>query len=71
MKYYQPDVYFTSEIEDKNREKFMEVVTLSLTRGATFLVTIAGLNFNALINTSTTINCISETFIINLCYHGC
>ena len=42
MKCYQPEVYFASEIEDKNKEEFMEVVTLSLTEGAIFPVTDAG-----------------------------
>ena len=41
MKCYQPEVYFTNEIEEKNEEEFVEVVTLSLTRGVAFLVTIA------------------------------
>ena len=49
----------------------MEVITLSLTRGATFSVTIAGVNGNALMDTGTTRSCISETFLISLCYHSC
>ena len=52
MKCYQPEVYFTSEVEDKNKAEFVEVITLSLTRDATFPVTIAGVNCNALIDTS-------------------
>ena len=62
MKGYQPEVYFASEIEDKNKEQFMEVITLSLTGGAAFLVTVAGVSCNALIDTSATRSCISETF---------
>ena len=62
MKCYQPEVYFSSEIEDKNKEEFVEVVTLSLTGGATFLVTIAGVNCNTLIDTGPMRSCISETF---------
>ena len=62
MKCYQLEVYFTSEIEDKNKEEFVEVITLSLTRGATFPVTNAGVSFNALINTGVTRSCICETF---------
>ena len=61
-KCYQPEVYIASEIEDKNKEEFVEVVTLSLTRGATFPVTIAGVNCNALINNGATKRCIGETF---------
>ena len=52
MKCYQPEVYFASEIEDKNKEEFVEVITLSLSSGAAFPVTITGVNYNALINTS-------------------
>ena len=62
MKCYQPDVYLTSEIEDKNIEKFMEVITLSITRGAVFPVKIAGVKCNALMDTGATRSCISETF---------
>ena len=62
MQCYQPEVYFISKIEDKNKEEFVEVITLSLTRGATFLVTIAGVNCNALINTSATRSYVSEMF---------
>ena len=62
MKYYQTDMYFAHEIEDKNKEAFVEVVTHNLTRGATFLVTIVGVNCNALLNTGTTRSCISEAF---------
>ena len=40
----------------------MEVITLSLTMGAAFPVTIAGVNCNALIDTGATRSCISETF---------
>ena len=40
MKCYEPDVHFANEIEYKNKEKFVEVVTLSLTRGAIFPDTI-------------------------------
>ena len=71
MKCYQPEVYFASEIEDKNTEEFMEVISLTLTRGTTFPVTIAGVSFNALINTSATRSYISYTFISNLCCYGC
>ena len=62
MKCYQPGVYFASEIENKNKEEFVEVITLSLTRGAAFPVTIAGVNCHSLINTDATRSCISETF---------
>ena len=40
----------------------MGVITLSLTRGATFPVTIAGVNCNALINRGAMRSCLSETF---------
>ena len=60
MKCYQPEVYFASEIEDKNKEEFMDIITLSLARGATFPVTIAGVNCNALIDSTATRSCISE-----------
>ena len=30
MKCYQPEVYFAREIEDKNKEEIVEVITLSL-----------------------------------------
>ena len=53
---------FASKIEVKNKEKFVEVVTLSLTRCSAFPVTIAGINCNALIRTGATRSCISETF---------
>ena len=62
MKCYQPDMYFAHEIEDKNKEEFVEVITLNLIRGAAFLVTIAGVNCNTLINTSATRSCLSEAF---------
>ena len=62
MKCYQPELYFTSKIEDKNKEEFVKVVALSLTRGATFLVTIMGVNCNALINTDAMRSCTSGTF---------
>ena len=62
MKCYQPEVYFASEIEDKSKEKFMEVITLSLTNGAAFPVAVTGVNCNALIDTSATRSCISEIF---------
>ena len=62
MKCYQPEVYFTSEIEDKNKEKFVEVITVSLTRGAAFPVMIAGVSCNALIDTGAMRSCINETF---------
>ena len=62
MKCYQPEMYFTSEIEDKNKEEFMEVITLRLTKDAIFLVTTAGVNCNALIDTGATRSCICETF---------
>ena len=52
----------TSGIEDKNKGKFVEVITLSLTRGYTFTVTIAGVNCNALIDAVATKSCTSETF---------
>ena len=66
MKCYQPEVYLASKIEDKNKEEFVEVITLSLTKGATFPVTIAGVNCNALIHTGATRSCISETFYNHL-----
>ena len=53
MKCYQPEVYFISEIEDKNKEEFVKV-------------TIAGVNCNALIDTGTTRSCISETLYNHL-----
>ena len=62
MKCYQPEKYFINEIEDRNKEEFMEVITLSFTRGETFLVTVAGINCNALINTGAKRTCISKTF---------
>ena len=62
MKCYQPEVYFISEIKDKNKEEFMEVVTLSLTKGATFPVTIMGVSCNVLIDLGATRSCINETF---------
>ena len=40
----------------------MEVITLSLTRSATFPVTTAGVSCNALVDTGTTRSCISEPF---------
>ena len=61
MKYYQPEVYFASEIENKNKEEFVEVVILSLTRGATFSVTIVSVNCNALIDTGAMRKCKSKT----------
>ena len=62
MKYYQPEVYFSSGIENKNKKNFVKVITLNLTRGVTFQVTIAGVNCNAFIDTGATRSCISETF---------
>ena len=62
MKCYQSEVYFVSKIDDKNKEEFVEVITLSLTRDTAFPITIAGINFSALIDTSATRSCISETF---------
>ena len=62
MKCRQSDVYFTSEIEDKNKKKFMEVITLSFTRSATFPVTISGVNCNVLIDTAAMRSCKRETF---------
>ena len=62
MKCYQTELYFASKIEEKNEEEFVEIITLSLTRGPAFPVTIAGDNCNALIDTSATRSCISETF---------
>ena len=62
MKCYQPEVYLANEIEDKNKQEFVEVIILSLTRGATLPITIVGANCNPLINTSATGNYISETF---------
>ena len=62
VKCYQTEVYFATENEDKNKEEFMEVVTLNLTRGTAFLVTIARVNHNALIDTRATKTCINETF---------
>ena len=63
VKCYWPEVYFANEIESKNKEEVVEVIVLSLTRGATFLVTIAQVNCNTLIDTSATRSCISETFL--------
>ena len=48
---YLPEVYFSSEIEDKNKEMFAEIVTLNLTMGAAFLIAITGVNCNAPIDT--------------------
>ena len=62
MKCYQPEVYFASENEDKNKEVFVEVITLSLIRGAAFPVTVAGVSCNTLIDTGARRSCISETF---------
>ena len=62
MKCYQPDEYFANENENKNKEEFVEVITLSLTRGAVFPVSTAGVICNALIYTSATRSYISETF---------
>ena len=62
MKCYQPEVYFTSEIVVKNKEEFMEVITLSLARGAAFLATIADVTCNGLIDTGATGSCIMESF---------
>ena len=61
MKCYQPEAYFTIEIEDKNKMDFMEAITFRLTGGATFLVTTVGVNCNVLIETSDTRSCISKT----------
>ena len=55
-------MYFANEIEDKDREEFVEVITLSLTTAAAFPVTIAGVNCNAVIGTGATRSCICETF---------
>ena len=63
MKCYQLEVYFTSEIEDKNKEEFVEVITLSLTGGGTFPVTIAGVSCNAFIDTGAIRTCINEFFL--------
>ena len=57
MKCYQPEVYFTSESQDKNKEKFVEVITLSMISGGIFPVTIAGVNCNDLIDTGTMRSC--------------
>ena len=38
MKCYQPEVNFASRIEDKNKEEFVEVITIRLTRSAAFPV---------------------------------
>ena len=62
MKCYQQDVHFTNEIEDKNKEEFMKVITLSLTSCATFQVTIVGVSCNGLIDTGATRSCIIESF---------
>ena len=55
-------MYFASKNEDKTKEEFVKVITLSLTRDAAFPITIAGVNCNALINTGATRSCISDTF---------
>ena len=62
LKCYQPEVYFASEIEDRNIEEFVEVITLSLTSSATFPVTIASVTCNAFIDMGATRSCRSETF---------
>ena len=62
MKCYQPEVYFAEKIEDKNKEDFVKVITLSLTRVPIFPVSIASVNCNALNNTGTMQSCISEPF---------
>ena len=62
MKCYQPEVYFVNEIKDKNKEESVKVVTVSLTKDATFPVTIGGVNCNALNDTGATRSCISEMF---------
>ena len=62
MECYQPGVYFTSAIDDKNKEEFVEVITLSMTGGVTFPVTNAGVHCNPLIDTSAKRSCTSETF---------
>ena len=62
MKCYQPEVYFASEIEDNNKQKFMEVVTLNLAGCATFPVTTAGVTCNALTDTSAIRSCINEAY---------
>ena len=62
MECYEPEVYFASVIEDKNKEDFVEVINLSLTRSATFPVTIVSVNCNVLIDTSATRSCKSESF---------
>ena len=46
----------------KTETKFMDVITVNLTKVAAFPVTIAGVNCNALIDTSSTRGCVSETF---------
>ena len=58
MKCYQLEVFFASEIEDKNKEEFVQVIMLSLMRGPT----IAIVNCNAFINTHAMRSCISGTF---------
>ena len=50
------------KLEVKINEKFVEVITFSLTKGASFPVTIAGINCNTLIDTDDTRSCMSETF---------
>ena len=55
-------MHFTNEIEDKNKEEFVESITLSLTRGVAFLVTIAGISCNALIDNRATRSYINKTF---------
>ena len=58
-----PEVYFTSEIKDKDKEEFVEVITLSLTSGAAFLVIVTGDICNTLTDTGATRSCISKTFL--------
>ena len=55
---YQPEVY----LAERNPLECVEAVIHGLTRGATFLITIAGATFNALIDTVTFLSCISKYF---------
>ena len=50
----------------RNKKGFVKVVTLSLTRGDPFQVTIVGVTCNALITIGAMRNCISETFYNHL-----
>ena len=60
---YQPWVHFAEAANIMNQMEYMEVVTLGLTKGCIFLVTIAGTPCNSLTDTRTSHSCMSEIFI--------